>query len=131
MKGPALRSGVGSLLPPDRSREKVSEVRDRTNIVDVIKRHVELKRAGTASWKGLCPFHAEKTPSFNVHESRQFFHCFGCGEKGDVLSFVMKIEQCTFPEALRALAHDAGVELPEKSMSPAERRAREQEESER
>jgi DNA primase len=115
----------------DRSREKVDEVRDRTNIVEVVKRHVELKRAGTANWRGLCPFHAEKTPSFYVHESRQFFHCFGCGEKGDVLSFVMKIEQCPFPEALRSLARDAGVDLPERPQSAAERRAREEEESER
>ena len=115
----------------DRSREKVDEVRDRTNIVEVVKRHVELKRAGTANWRGLCPFHAEKTPSFYVHESRQFFHCFGCGEKGDVLTFVMKIEQCPFPEALRSLARDAGVELPERAQTAAERRAREEEESER
>jgi DNA primase len=107
---------VGSLL----SREKVNEVRDRTNIVEVIRRHVELKRAGT-NWKGLCPFHAEKTPSFNVNESRQIFYCFGCGEKGDVLSFVMKVESCSFPEALRSLAKDAGIELPERTMSPAER----------
>jgi DNA primase len=115
----------------DRSREKVDEVRDRTNIVEVVRRHVELKRAGTANWRGLCPFHAEKTPSFYVHESRQFFHCFGCGEKGDVLTFVMKIEQCPFPEALRSLARDAGVDLPERPQSAAERKAREEEESER
>jgi DNA primase len=121
---------VGRLLPL-LPREKVSEVRDRTNIVEVIKRHVELKRAGTASWKGLCPFHAEKTPSFHVHESRQFFHCFGCGEKGDVLSFVTKVEQVSFMEALRSLARDAGVELPEKSLSPAERQALAEAESER
>jgi len=61
--------------------------------VDIVRRYVELKRAGTGSWKGLCPFHAEKTPSFNVHEQRQYFHCFGCGEKGDVFSFLVKIEQ--------------------------------------
>ena len=69
-------------------REKIDDVRERTNLVEVIKRHVELKRAGTGNWKGLCPFHAEKTPSFNVHEVRQFFHCFGCGEKGDVFAFL-------------------------------------------
>ena len=72
---------MGSVLPLI-PREKIDDVRERTNIVEVVKRHVELKRAGTASWMGLCPFHAEKTPSFHVHESRQFFHCFGCGEKG-------------------------------------------------
>src|SRR4029453_6179755 len=97
----------------------------------VIKRHVELKRAGTGSYMGLCPFHAEKTPSFHVHESRQFFHCFGCGEKGDVFTFVTKIEQRSFNEVLRDLARDAGVELPERTMSPAERQAQLEAESER
>jgi DNA primase len=96
-------------------REKIDDVRDRTNIVDVVKRYVELKRAGTGSWKGLCPFHAEKTPSFHVHETRQFFHCFGCGEKGDVFGFVVKIEQRSFSEVLRDLAQQAAVELPERA----------------
>ncbi|HEY4395776.1 MAG TPA: DNA primase [Polyangia bacterium] len=112
-------------------REKIDDVRDRTNIVDVIKRYVELKRAGTGSWKGLCPFHTEKTPSFHVHETRQFFHCFGCGEKGDVFGFLAKVEQRTFSEVLRDLAQQAGVELPEREMSPGERRARVEAESER
>ena len=84
-------------------REKIDDVRERTNLVEVIKRHVELKRAGIGNWKGLCPFHAEKTPSFNVQESRQYFHCFGCGEKGDVFGFLMKIEQWSFMEILRDL----------------------------
>ncbi len=92
---------------------------------------MELKRAGTGSWKGLCPFHAEKTPSFHVHEQRQFFHCFGCGEKGDVFTFLTKIEQRSFVEVLRDLAGSAGVELPEKQMSPAERKALAEAESER
>ncbi|MES1206109.1 MAG: DNA primase [Pseudomonadota bacterium] len=113
-------------------REKIDDVRDRTNIVDVIKRYVELKRAGTGSWKGLCPFHAEKTPSFHVHEPRQFFHCFGCGEKGDVFGFLVKIDQRSFTEVLRDLAQQAGVELPEREpLSSAERRARADAESER
>ena len=112
-------------------REKIDDVRERTNIVEVIKRHVELKRAGSANFVGLCPFHAEKTPSFNVHEARQFFHCFGCGEKGDVFTFVTKIEQRPFAEVLRDLARDAGVDLPEKAMSPAERQALVEAESEK
>ena len=112
-------------------REKIDDVRDRTNVVDVVKRYVELKRAGTGSWKGLCPFHTEKTPSFHVHETRQFFHCFGCGEKGDVFGFLQKIEQRSFTEVLRDLAQQAGVELPEREMSPGERRARQEAESER
>jgi DNA primase len=113
------------------SREKIADVRDRTNIVEIVKRHVELKRAGTGSWKGLCPFHGEKTPSFHVHEPRQFFHCFGCGEKGDVITFLEKIEQRPFMDVLRDLAGLAGVELDERPLTPAERKARQQAESER
>ena len=115
------------LLP----REKIDEIRERSNIVEIVKRHVELRRAGPASWMGLCPFHAEKTPSFHVHESRHFFHCFGCGEKGDVFAFVTKIEQRSFTEVLRDLARDVGVELPERNLSPAERQAQAEAESER
>lgn len=128
---------MGNLLPPEKTSQigdwaRVKEaVKDRTNIVEVVKRHVELKRAGPSQWKGLCPFHAEKTPSFNVHESRQFFYCFGCGEKGDVFDFVEKIEQSTFKEALRALAQDAGIDLPERTLTPAERRAEAEQASER
>jgi len=115
------------LLP----REKIDDVRERTNIVDVVRRYVELKRAGSGSWKGLCPFHAEKTPSFHVHEQRQFFHCFGCGEKGDVFSFLVKIEQRTFVEVLRDLARQAGVNLPEATLTPAEKQAAQEAQSER
>ena len=92
---------------------------------------MELKRAGTGSWKGLCPFHAEKTPSFHVHEQRQFFHCFGCGEKGDVFHFVQMIESRSFMDVLRDLASAAGVDLPEVTLTPAERKAAEEAESER
>jgi DNA primase len=121
---------VGCLLPL-LPREKIDEIRERTNIVEIVKRHVELRRAGSASWMGLCPFHAEKTPSFHVHESRQFFHCFGCGEKGDVFSFVTKIEQRSFSEVLRDFAREAGLELPERKLSAAERQALADAESER
>jgi DNA primase len=112
-------------------REKIDDVRDRTNIVEIVKRYVELKRAGTGSWKGLCPFHTEKTPSFHVHETRQFFHCFGCGEKGDVIGFLVKVEQRSFMEVIRDLATTAGVELDDRPLSPAERHARKEAESER
>ena len=112
-------------------REKIDDVRDRTNIVDVVKRHVELKRAGTGSWKGLCPFHSEKTPSFTVHEPRQFFHCFGCDEKGDAISFLVKIEQRPFMDVLTDLAAAAGVDLEVKPLTPAEVKARKEAESER
>jgi DNA primase len=121
---------VGHIVPL-LPREKIDEIRERSNIVEIVKRHVELRRAGPASWMGLCPFHAEKTPSFHVHESRQFFHCFGCGEKGDVFAFVTKIEQRSFAEVLRDLARDVGVELPERKLTPAERQAQADAESER
>lgn len=112
-------------------REKIDDVRERTNIVEVVKRYVELKRAGTGTWKGLCPFHSEKTPSFHVNEARHFFHCFGCHEKGDVISFLVKVEQRSFMEVLQDLAGPAGVELEAKPLSPAERAARREAESER
>jgi DNA primase len=112
-------------------REKIDDVRERTNIVEVVKRHVELKRAGTGSWKGLCPFHSEKTPSFHVNETRHYFHCFGCGEKGDVIGFLEKIEQRSFMEVVQDLASRAGVELEARPLTPAERDARRAAESER
>ena len=83
------------------SREEVVEtVRQRTDIVELISRYVKLKKAGK-NYLGLCPFHAEKTPSFTVSPGRNFFHCFGCKESGDVFSFLMKIEGKSFAEALR------------------------------
>jgi DNA primase len=112
-------------------REKIDDVRERTNIVEVVKRHVELKRAGSGSWKGLCPFHSEKTPSFHVNETRHYFHCFGCGEKGDVIGFLEKIEQRSFMEVLQDLAGAAGVELDTRPLTPAEKTARREAESER
>lgn len=92
------------------SRDAVEEIRGRINIVDVISEYVALKPAGK-SLKGLCPFHTEKTPSFNVSEEFQSWHCFGCGEHGDVFSFLMKIENLTFAEVLERLAKKTGVEL--------------------
>ena len=95
-----------------RAGEEVRErVRDATDIVQLIGEHVTLRRAGR-SFKGLCPFHAEKTPSFTVTPDRQMWHCFGCSKGGDVFAFVMEREKVTFPEALRALADRAGIELP-------------------
>ncbi|MFH1130123.1 MAG: DNA primase, partial [Pseudomonadota bacterium] len=88
----------------------ISQVREKTDIVQVIGQYVELKRAG-ANHKGLCPFHEEKTPSFNVNPARQFFHCFGCQESGDVFAFLMKIEGRQFAEVVEDLAAKAGVEL--------------------
>ena len=81
-------------------KDAVQRVKDAAQIVDIIGECVSLKRAG-ANMKGLCPFHAEKTPSFMVNPARQSFHCFGCGEGGDVLTFMMKYYNLTFPETLK------------------------------
>ncbi|HTZ97046.1 MAG TPA: DNA primase [Terriglobales bacterium] len=97
------------------------ELKQQADIVRVIGDYVKLKKAGAQNYSGLCPFHNEKTPSFSVHATRQFFHCFGCGSSGDVFSFVQKIENITFPEAVRAVAQKLGVALPKVSYSsPAE-----------
>ncbi|MCI8284854.1 MAG: DNA primase [Firmicutes bacterium] len=88
----------------------VDEIKSRCNIVDIIGRYVTLKRAGN-SYKGLCPFHNEKTPSFVVSESKQFFNCFGCGESGDVISFVMKAENMDFHNAISKLAESCGIDM--------------------
>ena len=87
-----------------------AEVKNRLSVVDVIGETVQLKKSG-ASYKGLCPFHDEKTPSFNVNVSRNTFHCFGCGEGGDVISFLMKIDGMTFAETVERLADKYGVQL--------------------
>ena len=91
--------------------DKVQEVRDRIDIVDLVGRYVELRRAGK-NHKGLCPFHQEKTPSFNVNPERKGYKCFGCGAGGDGIRFVMEVEGKSFPEAVRKLAELYGVVLP-------------------
>jgi DNA primase len=96
-------------------------VKQQADIVRVVGDYVKLKKAGAQNYSGLCPFHNEKTPSFSVHATRQFYHCFGCGVSGDVFSFVQKIENFTFPEAVRAVAQKLGIALPKLSFSsPAE-----------
>src|SRR5437588_6750356 len=96
-------------------------VRQQADIVRVIGDYIQLKKAGAQNFVGLCPFHGEKTPSFSVHATRQFFHCFGCGASGDVFSYVQKIENITFPEAVRAVAQKLNIPLPKTSFSsPAE-----------
>ena len=90
----------------------IQEVLSRTNIVDVIGRYVKLQHKG-ANWMACCPFHKEKTPSFAVNASKQFFKCFGCGEKGTVITFLMKYKGLTFPEAIKELADDLGMEVPQ------------------
>src|SRR3984893_3503218 len=90
----------------------IDEVRQRSDIVEIIGAHVRLRRAGR-NFVGLCPFHNEKTPSFSVNAERGFFHCFGCGAGGTVFNFIMKVEGLSFPEAIRSLATRYGVSLPE------------------
>lgn len=92
--------------------ETIQTIRDRVDIVDLVGRYVTLKKAGR-SHKGLCPFHQEKTPSFTVNPDRGIFHCFGCQESGNAFAFLMRHENLTFPEAVRMLAGEAGVEVPE------------------
>ena len=94
-----------------KSDRVLEEVKDRIDIVDFISEYVQLRKSGQ-NWKGLCPFHAEKTPSFMVSPAKQIFHCFGCGAGGDVISFLVKYERLPFPEALHVLAGKAGVLLP-------------------
>ena len=91
--------------------DDIAEVREKARIDDVISGYVNLKRAGGGSLKGLCPFHDEKTPSFNVNPARQFFHCFGCGEGGDVIAFLMKVDGLTVTETVERLAEKYGVQL--------------------
>lgn len=86
-------------------------VREKARIDDVVSQYVTLRNAGGGSQKGLCPFHDEKSPSFNVNPSRGFYHCFGCGEGGDVITFLMKIDGLTFGEAVERLADKVGVQL--------------------
>ena len=101
----------------------IAEIRSRTDIVAVIGEHVQLRKAGR-NWKGLCPFHGEKTPSFNVSPDKGFFYCFGCHKKGDVFTFVMEYGGRSFTEAAEQLAGRAGVVLPQIEESPELRRAR-------
>ncbi len=90
----------------------LDDIRAGVDIVDFIGRFVNLRKAG-ANWKGLCPFHGEKTPSFMVNPTKGIFHCFGCGVGGDVFGFLMRQDRLSFPEAVRALAKTTGVSLPE------------------
>ncbi|TDV54167.1 DNA primase [Actinophytocola oryzae] len=89
----------------------IAQVRDRNRIDDIVGEYVSLRRAGGGALKGLCPFHDEKTPSFNVRATHGTFHCFGCGEGGDVIAFLMKIDHLSFVEAVERLAERSGIQL--------------------
>src|SRR5262250_455654 len=101
-------------------------VKNQADIVRVIGEYVRLKKSGQ-NFTGLCPFHGEKTPSFAVHPVKQIFHCFGCGKGGDVFSFVMEMEKCPFPEAVKIVAEKCGIPVPRpKERSPEERKENQQ-----
>ena len=101
----------------------IEQVRSANDIVDVVGSYVSLKKKGNNYW-GLCPFHTEKTPSFSVNAGKQLYKCFGCGEGGNVFSFVMKYENLTFPEAVKTLAERAGISLPEQHYSESAQKLR-------
>ncbi len=101
--------------------EKIEAIKNASDIVDIVSEHVSLRRAGR-NFVGLCPFHAEKTPSFTVSPDKQIFYCFGCGAGGNVFSFVMKQEGMTFPESARSLARRYGIDLPTGNLSPHEKK---------
>ncbi len=98
-------------------------VKQQADIVKVIGGYIRLRKSGAQNYSGLCPFHKEKSPSFNVHASKQFFHCFGCGQSGDVFSFVAKIENQSFPEAVRTVAQKCGIPLPKREFNSPEEAA--------
>jgi DNA primase len=100
----------------------IEAIRDRTDIAEVVGRHVKLLRKGR-SLVGLCPFHQEKTPSFNVVESKSIYHCFGCGVGGDVFKFLMQLEGLSFVEAIKELAGPAGIQVEERELTPQERQS--------
>ena len=87
-------------------------LKQQADIVRIVGDYVKLKKSGGQNYQGLCPFHNEKTPSFSVHATRQFFHCFGCHASGDVFTFIQKIENITFPESVRLIAQKLDVPLP-------------------
>ena len=104
----------------------LQELLSRIDVVEVVGRYVQLKKGG-ANFMGLCPFHGEKSPSFSVSPTKQFFHCFGCGKSGDALGFLMEHAGMTFIEAVKDLAQQVGMVVPEEDQSPEERaRAAEQ-----
>jgi DNA primase len=103
--------------------EDIQAVREGTDIVKLIGQYLTLKKAGHDSLTGICPFHTEKTPSLSVSPAKQVFYCFGCGEHGDAIGFLMKVESLTFPEAVERLARDSGVQLRYEAESAADRRA--------
>ena len=109
-------------------RATVEKIMEAANIVDVVSEFVTLRKSG-ANYKGLCPFHEEKTPSFHVSPARGICHCFGCGKGGNAVSFIMEHEQMTYPEALRWLAAKYHIEIHERELSDEEKKEQSERES--
>ena len=103
--------------------DDVELLRERADIVEVAAGYSHLKKAGGRTYKGLCPFHSEKTPSFTVDQAKGLWHCFGCGEGGDIYNFVQKAENLPFPEAVEWLARKSGFDLHYEEMRPGEKQA--------
>ena len=101
--------------------EIIEQIKESTDIVEIIQEKVNLKRTGS-NFTGLCPFHSEKTPSFSVSPSKRIYKCFGCGEGGNVFTFLMKTQNLGFEEAVRVLANRAGIEIEEESQERADAR---------
>ncbi len=116
-------STSGLILNTDSVSDFAQSVKQQADIVKVIEGYIRLRKAGAQNYTGLCPFHKEKSPSFSVHAVRQFYHCFGCHESGDVFSFVGKIEKVGFPEAVRIVAQKCGIPLPKREFSSPEEAA--------
>ena len=98
----------------------IQELLARVDVVEVVGRYVQLKKGG-ANFMGLCPFHGEKSPSFSVSPAKQFFHCFGCGKNGNAIGFLMEHAGMTFVEAVKDLAQNVGLQVPEEDISPQDR----------
>lgn len=109
------------------SEDKITEIKNQVDILDIVSESVLMKKAGR-NYVGLCPFHSEKTPSFSVSPDKQIFYCFGCGEGGNVFSFLMKMEGLSFPETARQLARRYGIDIPSRSLTPAQKQRMSQKE---
>src|SRR5262249_19172630 len=100
-----LHNSMGRLYPMTDATDFKESLKQQADIVRIVGDYVKLRKAGAQNYSGLCPFHNEKTPSFSVHATRQFFHCFGCGVSGDVFAFFQKFPHTTFPPPLRLTPH--------------------------
>jgi DNA primase len=121
---PEAASGAGLILKTDPPVSDFAQtVKQQADIVKIVEGYIRLRKSGAQNYSGLCPFHKEKSPSFSVHAVRQFYHCFGCQASGDVFSFVAKIENVGFPEAVRIVAQKCGIPLPKREFSSPEEAA--------